>query len=355
MKKRTFLALILCALFLSGCGALSLSVETPPIDTFEVSATTGLLRSYENYYSNTPCGKAILFFLLPDEFKEEIPGQNEYAAPNGATITISDAFPLSEKSTFMDAAQLEETLGPNAAERLASDTFSQNGVKVLHTYYTLEQGDGYEEAFIGWQKGVYHVETADALVELYTICPAEDEKALEDALFYQFTLQLDHSASYYPLQPMTQENEDYANRFIQSPLLYNTFKNAFDEETPPVLDVMYCYRYLNGAPNPISPEILWVPAQQVEERLQKHFPVTAQQLRTMAGAAYDSRRGAYRSGDGYGGLSPSPYVYKAEKAGDILTLYCRWYGMDDGVLLFENIVEVQNPDGDYFYLQNKLV
>lgn len=182
----------------------------------------------------------------------------------------------------------------------------------------------------------------------------------------EFEITADAFEISYPLPPrMTPENQEYCERYIQMWGFYNPFSQDFGEGSyPQNFHTYHLYHILSGMEGIRDEDSIYgdIPADTVEGVIARHFAVTPEQIRSLSPTiarrpeeGYDSQTNTYHFEGGYGGGSLTGIVVKSIREGDLLTLTCRWYDMDDS-FSFEHEVTLRTGSNknDFFYLKNKV-
>lgn len=168
--------------------------------------------------------------------------------------------------------------------------------------------------------------------------------------------------SYAPPPAMTPENREYCERYIEMWGFYNPFRDDFAQGAyPPSFHTYHLYYILSGMEG-IRNSNADLPAEMVEGVIARHFAVTPEQIRALShtvqqspGEHYNPGNGTYHFEGGYGGGSLTGIVSESSLNGNLLTLTCRWYGMDDA-FSFENVVTLLLGPGesDFRYASNRV-
>ena len=171
-----------------------------------------------------------------------------------------------------------------------------------------------------------------------------------------------------PLPAMTPENQAYYDQYLSAWGFYSPFDKSYTEETFAGDLRPYLFFYSSLAQEGKTQEYEeyqfsgQYPAKLVEDTVMRHFPVTAEQYRAklkkpanIEGDAeyYDPELDAYNFPGGYGGGSNSGVVTEAKREGDLLTLTCEWYGMDN-TFAYSHTVTIRLGAGEdeFMYLSN---
>lgn len=196
-----------------------------------------------------------------------------------------------------------------------------------------------------------------------TFCYEGDE---EVAFSAEYAISADAAQVSYPLPPgMTPENKVYCERYVEMWGFYNPFRDDFAEGAyPPSFHTYHLYYILSGMEGIRDNRGAYgdIPADFVEGIIAGHFAVSPEQIRSLSytqeqnpGEYYDPAQKIYHFEGGYGGGYLTGIVTASSRDGDLLTLTCRWYNMDDS-FSFEHVVTLRLGPGeeDFFYVKNRI-
>lgn len=167
-----------------------------------------------------------------------------------------------------------------------------------------------------------------------------------------------------PFKPeMTPENQAYYDKYLSAWGFYCPFERDYNEQTFAQDFRPYLLYFSSAAQEGKQEEYdkfgVDIPAQIVEGTVTRHFPVTAEQFRASLSKSqnlseyYDVKQNSYHFEGGYGGGSLSGVVTRATREGDLLTLFCDWYGMDDSFCFSHTVtIRLGEEDGDFYYMEN---
>ena len=162
------------------------------------------------------------------------------------------------------------------------------------------------------------------------------------------------------------EYQDRFERYVEAWSFYSPFQFAFDKDTMGDLPLSVCLLwdlcgYIEGVNNLETHGYENIPADVVEDIIIRHFPITAEQLRTIPsttdwGDHYNADTNAYTFEGGFGGPGSNVILKNVEEDGDLLRFSCDWYAEYDDAYEFSQTVTIRLGDGehDFYYLENIL-
>lgn len=184
----------------------------------------------------------------------------------------------------------------------------------------------------------------------------------------EYTISADAPERSNPPSPeMTPEHQESYDRYLSAWGFYSPFDQPFTEER--YFTEFRTYLLFGGCLWQESPGKLEefhsqygerFPAELVESTIQRHFLLSTATIRSSlpgtggSGESFDAETGIYVFPGGYGGGSNHGVVTEAERQGDLLTLTCDWYGMDDSYQ-YTCKVTIRLGEGDAFhYIANEV-
>jgi len=172
-----------------------------------------------------------------------------------------------------------------------------------------------------------------------------------------------------PVPAMSAENQAYYDQYLSAWGFYSPFDMDFSQQAYFTDYNPYLLYYGCAAQEGVS----WqyresyfddVPASVVEQTVTDHFLISVEVFREKlrkpaeAGAEsayYDPELDAYHFPGGYGGGSLHGSVTSAAQDGNLLTLTCEWYNMDDSFAYSHTVtIRLGEEKKDFVYVSNKV-
>ena len=182
----------------------------------------------------------------------------------------------------------------------------------------------------------------------------------------EFTVSEDAwEVSYPPAPVMDEKHQGYYDRYLSVWGYYSPFWEAFDQQNY-LTDFNTYHLFYGSAFLEAEDERAFylleygerVPAQTVEDTIQRHFLVSSEQIQANAtgGESYDPDEKVYVFPGGYGGGSSHGVVVDAvEQPDGLLILTCEWYGMDDYHYFTHRVTIQRGEETIFHYLKNEVL